>query len=641
MTAQGGYAGAGIGGGHSGSGGVIGIETARVRATGGEQASGIGGGANAPGGEIGIVGGTITATGGEYGNSLGTGYGTGAATGTIEITGGAVNAVYADPRPVNAASNALYPLTIDTGAPRAAVTNLYFSQAAYYGIRGMYTDGNGRMTVWLPSTGNRVCPAHAAFDDGTEFDFNYAVTTNGNTYWGYLLTVNGGQLFSAINGAGSGWTYDSKSHALTLGDASVPVTISGMSRRGAVKIVVPQGGAESVTFAGLDISSAPDAARSPPVVVSNACTLAFSGENVVEALGDYSAGIEVAYGAALTLDGAGTLRAAGGRFGAGIGSNGGRADESGGVPGRIVVAGGVIYAQGGDSAAGVGGGVEANLAPGGVVVVGGRLYASGGENAAGVGAGKGAFRVPDGAVVISNGTVVAYGAGGVGSSAELSPTPSQSDFAVSVGNVVDSTLGAYKSLVVVGGSAVPAGVGVASPRPVDALGNTLCKVMISNLVADAACSVSVKPAPDGGYGLNGIYASPEGVVCLWLPEGEYEVVLNGTRWAVEVAGGDTDVAQVVFVSGPVPVSKITATQSAVALVVPLASVVDEVDARAAGGPRTGGITVYASPVLPFPDPPNEVDLDACGLVDNGDGTVTISIPLLGPAPQMFFKIIRN
>ena len=213
---------------------------------------------------------------------------------------------------------------------------------------------------------------------------------------------------------------------------------------------------------------------------------------------------------------------------------------------------------------------------------------------------------------------------------------------MSLGNLVDTTIGTYRSLVVVGGSAVPAGVGIAAPRPVDALGNSLYKVQISNLVANAACRVSVKPTPEGGYGLNGIYASPEGVVCLWLPEGAFEVEIDGTKWSAEVSGGETDVAQVVFVSGPVPVSRIAVAQSAVALEVPLGAVEDELEARASSSPRSGGgITIYASPTLPFPDTPEVVDLDECGLVDNGDGTVTISIPLHGAAPQMFFKIIRN
>ncbi|MBQ6136497.1 MAG: hypothetical protein IJI73_03900, partial [Kiritimatiellae bacterium] len=635
--------GAGIGGGHSGSGGTNVVEAARVRAIGGALAAGIGsGGGGANGGEIDIRGGTVRATGGESGNSLGTGAGTNVVAGTVRITGGTVFAPYTDPRPTNASTNFLYALTIETGARNALVTNLFFSAAAYYEFKGMYADGNGDLTVWLPPTDNEVRAARIALDDGTLIDFYYAVTTGGGTYWGYILSANGQLVFSAMDGAGSGWTYCSSNHTLLLDDAAVPVTLSGEGRNGYFNIVVPAGGAGQVTLAGLTLVSSASAERRSPFIVSNACELAFSGENSIEALGAYSAGIEVAKDAALTLNGEGTLRASGGRYGAGIGSSGdGSVPLSEGTPGRIVMAGGTVYAYGGESAAGVGGGSESTLVAGGISVTGGRLYAYGGESAAGVGAGKGKFEVPDGAVAISGGTVVAYGARSNVQTSELMTGASQSDFAISRGNTV-STMDLYRTLVVTGGSAVPACVGAALPRPVDASGTRLYGVSVSNLAANAACSVSVSPLP-AGYRLDGIYASPEGMVCLWLPQGDYTVSINGARWTASVTGSNTAAVSVALVSAPVPVSRIAASASGVSLTVPLTAVSDVLRSRGvetqAAAPEAGVFRIYASPSLPFPDPPGEVDVSQCTLTDNGDGTATVSIPLAGPEPQMFFKVV--
>lgn len=97
LTAKGGEAGAGIGGGYKGSGGTITIQSGTVKATGGRVAAGIGAGSTASGGTIIIEGGNVEATGGKYGAGIGGGYGdvnisgTGSG-GTITIQGGTVKA---------------------------------------------------------------------------------------------------------------------------------------------------------------------------------------------------------------------------------------------------------------------------------------------------------------------------------------------------------------------------------------------------------------------------------------------------------------------------------------------------------------------------------------------------------------------
>ncbi|MFH7322701.1 LPXTG cell wall anchor domain-containing protein [Aeromicrobium sp. JJY06] len=95
ITATGGHAGAGIGGGlndgrNGGNGGTIVINGGTITATGGSWAAGIGGAGWGAGGTIAINGGTITATGGEFGAGIGSGYNRGFTS--ISITGGTVDA---------------------------------------------------------------------------------------------------------------------------------------------------------------------------------------------------------------------------------------------------------------------------------------------------------------------------------------------------------------------------------------------------------------------------------------------------------------------------------------------------------------------------------------------------------------------
>ena len=90
LTAEGGHAGAGIGGGNRGTGSNITISGGEVEATGGIWGAGIGGGQNGSGNNITISGGKVNATGGYAGAGIGGGYnGTGS---DITISGGEVRA---------------------------------------------------------------------------------------------------------------------------------------------------------------------------------------------------------------------------------------------------------------------------------------------------------------------------------------------------------------------------------------------------------------------------------------------------------------------------------------------------------------------------------------------------------------------
>ena len=638
-TATGGYGAAGIGGGHSGAGGTISIGAARVKATGGEFGAGIGGGAAAAGGALSITAGTVSATGGENGgNSLGKGGAVGATNGTIQITGGAIYAPYASPRPVNASAAELYSLTIDTGIKGLLVTNLVFSHATYYGFDEARTDAAGKLTVWLPPTPNNgVYAGSVALEDGTAFDFYYAITSGGDGYCGYILTANGQLVFSAIDGQGTGWQYSKDSHILTLtGDT----TLSGECRSGAIRVVVPEGGASKVTLDGLNLASASSQTLWSPFVVSNECTLAFTGTNTVDGVGNYCAGIEVAPNAALTLDGTGVLAVSGGRYAAGIGSCGARNPGEEARAGVIKIAGGEIHATGGDNAAGIGGGQMCNLTAGNIVVSGGVTVAQGGANAAGLGSGyvgssSGPRELPKGAVTISGGTVIA--AKGSGVQANLS------DLIMS-GNS-NSTTGGDGTLVITGGSVVGRTLNV-KPLPVDAAALGLTGVLVSNLAANAKIDVGGLPQ---SYGVNDIYADGDGTICLWLPANAaddesdiYKFTAGGSTWTVRFTEtgfcAGTAVTPETTSNGsqsPSGASPRLAISSLSLLGTgPHLTIVSDDPAWLKQNASSLRIRAAATPAM---DKTNSVLL-VPDVTLNGDGSVTVSAPLDDASGAKFFKV---
>ena len=87
LTANGGFLGAGIGGGIGRAGSDITISGGDVTAKGGERGAGIGGGGDGEGSDITISGGSVTAIGGDYGGA-GIGGGFGGAGSDITISGG-------------------------------------------------------------------------------------------------------------------------------------------------------------------------------------------------------------------------------------------------------------------------------------------------------------------------------------------------------------------------------------------------------------------------------------------------------------------------------------------------------------------------------------------------------------------------
>lgn len=399
---------AAIGGNAGEDGGTIAIHGGRVtadnRGMGFDEsagaAAGIGGGAGGDGGTITITGGTIGTTGGrnyEQGaQGAGIGGGSNGGSGRITITGGMISA-YGDG--IGCGSSG-------TGGT-VSITGGYFSQ--------------GDLMQ------NTVCGAAVA-----EGLFVSLQMVEGQAW--YWVTDRVGELF--VSGGTAGTDYTRENGVLTI-LSGTPLTISGSGWTAKERIVVGSGVSASLTLEDVDLftESAPleipagsmleltlagenqfSASRGAGVL--NQGELTIRGDGALKAQGSYSkAGIETAAGT-LTING-GTITAAGGNGGAGIGGSSG---QSGGT---ITINNGQIVATTGTSsrAAGIGGG-EGSITSGGsggnITINGGTVTAVGGYWGAGIGGGGalgdsyGTTSGSGGKITITGGIVTATGDLGAG-----------------------------------------------------------------------------------------------------------------------------------------------------------------------------------------------------------------------------------
>ena len=155
----------------------------------------------------------------------------------------------------------------------------------------------------------------------------------------------------------------------------------------------------------------------------------------------------------ITING-GSVTAQGGEWAAGIGGGSGVSTNLNDTKenGTITINGGTVNATGGDQGAGIGCGDQNRVAGGNIVITGGNVTAQGGENAAGIGGGNLDTYTPGRSITISGGTVEATGgdkAAGIGSGYSI--------------NGVDRSIGAIKingsANVTAQGGAGAAGIG--------------------------------------------------------------------------------------------------------------------------------------------------------------------------------------
>lgn len=113
-------------------------------------------------------------------------------------------------------------------------------------------------------------------------------------------------------------------------------------------------------------------------------TIVLEGENTVTGFYEDYPGIFATVDKTLTIKGTGSLTASSTKYGAGIG--GGYSMPCG----NIAIEGGTIIANGGNKAAGIGGGKNGFARCGNITITGGNITATGGVGAAGIGSGESA-----------------------------------------------------------------------------------------------------------------------------------------------------------------------------------------------------------------------------------------------------------
>ena len=239
-----------------------------------------------------------------------------------------------------------------------------------------------------------------------------------------LIDLNSDRL------SGTDWQRDDKVINVldTDGDGVALVTVEGSASNGS-RIVVAENTKAIIELNGATIDLAGAGMRGPyhGIQLSPGSTVEVQlAEGTANRLvGAYSngvggSGISVPAESSLIITspgaGNGMLDAIGWVAMPGIGGPGGGSTKKAG--GEVTIAGGIVNAFGGDSAAGIGGGYRGISGP--VTITGGEVYAKGGNGVgnrnggAGIGSGHGGIPAP---IVITGGKVIAegvYGAAGIG-----------------------------------------------------------------------------------------------------------------------------------------------------------------------------------------------------------------------------------
>lgn len=181
----------------------------------------------------------------------------------------------------------------------------------------------------------------------------------------------------------------------------VTVSMEGGETSIADRIVVDPGAEQTahVTLDGVEIDVSKTKGAAAMLVSSGSLELTLAGESSLKS-GESCAGLQNGE-SPLVISGGGSLSAAGGRDGAGIG---------GGLYGtgsNITIKDGVIAATGGENGAGIGGGYGS---PGSSIrIEGGKVSATGGQYGAGIGAGSRSISAAASNITIVDGTVTAKG----------------------------------------------------------------------------------------------------------------------------------------------------------------------------------------------------------------------------------------
>ncbi len=524
--------------------------TGSLHAEAGIGACAIGGGLGEMCGDIEIHGGEIIAVGGAAAAGIGTGVNMDSSgdevVGSVLITGGAVTAeggylaVSIDGQTIDAAGAGIgggmnmngLDVTIVGGSVKAAGYSLFgvadIGGGAYAEKQGTLSNGEtgGHQSVYyVPvSVADKTAPYAYAIEVTNARNYTYAYRGSGHandqTLHFYLpdgeyvidgvaytlshgISANGQKIKEVMNG--EGWSY--ADGTLTILD-DTEIVLSGTDDD--IGIVVADGITANLVFSGLSLdTSDTDGISAASIGANSTVYLTVKDDNsLVSAY--YCAGINVPLSARLVITGEsdGSLAVQGGSFAAGIG---GDSDMCNGV---IEIHGGEITAIGGQEGAGIGGGTCTKDAAkcGAIIITGGTVTATGGMGGAGIGTGWGARAASD--VIITGGSVKATGR--KDPLTEASPYDADD---IGGGTNADST-GTLTNGDVGGGEKV-----------------YLVTIPIDGLNPAYALSVTVTNAKEYVYAYTGYGHAADSKLYIYLPEGEYDVVVNDRTEHVVVGGG--------------------------------------------------------------------------------------------------------
>jgi hypothetical protein len=412
VTANGGYKGAGIGGGYKGDGGIITINGGTVEATGGDYGAGIGGGMSGTGGNITINGGTVTATSGSLG--AGIGGGVGGSAGNILITGANTKVTAKGGSGAQDIGNGSDYTGPATGNVFVAIPNLTLNSQSANAVQFTADPASttGTVTATLPAPFETA----GAANDGVIELLTTGLTPTGETM--SVITTLG--TTDNVTFALSGYASVDKTGADLMTSGATVDFVPPTTTISAYALLKAEAALTASTYGTIKLSGDITDGDSQ-LTIARDLTLDLNGKNltiVVTALN----GIKIAAGKTLTIidsapgsnklavtntlgtestgngaginttDGtliieSGTVEATGGYKGAGIGGGDGANIPGGydGCGGNITINGGTVEAAGGIGSAGIGGGF--NGTSGNITINGGTVEAIGGNDGAGIGSG--------------------------------------------------------------------------------------------------------------------------------------------------------------------------------------------------------------------------------------------------------------
>ena len=615
LSATGGKNAAGIGsaGGLTPPGRIF-IESGTIFAQGGEQAAGIGGGISSnldKKDNIVITGGIITAKGGSGAAGIGGGHGKPItlATGAVRITGGSVSAAggsgsvsdfvkslgntlhmqgnndytlhidggsvvpgngSVSPRPTDSASNELYAVSFSGFEPnqRVTVSSLTGDFPAAYSLDNIYTDGSGRICLWLtPTNRSRIISVNGKFYE-TEYTYQNSeykkdvfvngasgsdtppdgVVIDGETRYSVTLPHLGAGAFVSIagleaygatsalaNNDGDAFVYlPDGEHFFQVNGHEWSVTVEGGPTAAHMITHVFANGVDVGWFSGDGWTYEPGTMR---LTISGECVL--SGTNTQGEVSciidsweivtlsnlvlstesrDGVPAVAIGSGTSATMKFAGTNSLVSGRDAAGIEVPESHALSLSGADG------GTLDVTGGQGGAGIGSGAGGTC---GAISIsyGVKLVANGRNGGAGIGTGSGGT---GGTVTIYGGAVTATGdAAGAGIGIGAVQISGGTIFAASTGGTgakaIVSVNNSSSSSVTITGGAVYTELDEVSPAPIDGASEAVFPVDIplgqSNAKVQSLEIVRNQQA--FSYGMNDVYTDDTGKLRIWLPSGVY------------------------------------------------------------------------------------------------------------------------